>query len=71
MDLSSDNLLKRSLHRQTQKNSEANINEVIWEQCTKDGIFGRTIVEIISASAAIYVIVIALVIFMKVKKPSK
>ena len=36
MDLSSDNLLKRCLHRQTQENSEGNINgatlETVYER---------------------------------------
>lgn len=41
MDLSSVDLLKRCLHRQTQKN-EVNNNRVILKQCARNEIFGPT-----------------------------
>ena len=50
IDLSSDNLLKRYLHRQTQKNSEENINKIILKGYKKDNKkddnVGQTILEI-------------------------
>lgn len=67
MDLSSVDLLKRCLHRQTQKN-EVNNNRVILKQCARNEIFGPTTLEIGLVCALISFIVMVILAFMKVFK---
>eukprot|EP00795_Rhopilema_esculentum_P000086 gene86-9701_t len=52
-DLSSNNLLERCLHGQTQ-NSNESLNKHIWQRCSKTMFSARHIVEIATASAVLY-----------------
>eukprot|EP00794_Sanderia_malayensis_P002926 gene2926-3380_t len=45
MDLSSDDLLKKCLHGQTQNENEC-LNSVIWKKCPKDVFVGRRVLEL-------------------------
>ena len=51
-DLSSDSLLSKCLHGQTQNNNES-INGIIWKKCPKDVYVSRKILEIAVSSAVI------------------
>ena len=52
MDLSDDNLLKKYLYGQTQKNNESS-NRIIWKRCLNDVSVGRSTLEMGVASAII------------------
>ena len=51
-DLSSDDLLKKCLHGQTQNENEC-LNSVIWKKCPKDVFVGRNVLELGVSSAVI------------------
>lgn len=52
-DLSSDDLLKKCLHGQTQNCNEA-FNGVLWNKCPKEVFVGKTILELATNSAVIH-----------------
>ena len=52
-DLSSDSLLERCLHGQTQNSNEA-LNKHLWQRCSKTMFSARNIVELATASAVLY-----------------
>jgi hypothetical protein len=51
-DLSSDELLSKCLHGQTQNNNEA-LNSIIWKKCPKNIFVGRKVLEIGVSSAVL------------------
>ena len=68
LDLLSDDLLETWLHKKFQKYYEAKINVVVWKRYLINDIVGLTAFYIALVYAVTFVLLIALVVFMKVFK---